>query len=70
MKNKNLNQLAFNKSTLVELNDKNLVEVNGGGTTTHVCLIAASALSVGSLAVTMAFEFGLLEGAADAMATK
>ena len=71
MKNKNVNQLAFNKCTVIELNDGHLAEINGGTNTTQACaVVAVSVLSVASIAVTLAFEFGLLEGAGDAMATK
>ena len=72
MKKRSVNQLAFNKHTVIELNDAHLAEINGGTVnTTHACaVVAISALSVGSMVVTLAFEFGLLEGAADAIATK
>ena len=35
MKNKNVNQLAFNKCTVIELNDGHLAEINGGTNTTQ-----------------------------------
>lgn len=35
MKTKNLNKLDFNKGTIVELNDKQILSVNGG--TSGVC---------------------------------
>lgn len=44
MKNKNvITKLAFNKNSVIELNDNMLTEINGGSTPVCVASIASSA---------------------------
>lgn len=72
MKKQNLNKLAFNKTSLIELNDNNLSQINGGTNpviTVPLIPVVSFALA-GAAAVSLEIAAGLAQGATDAIRTK